>query len=151
MRNKRFLIVMSGALIFGLLAAFSVSRYLSSAQANTGNSTKVAVAKVDIPLGTKIIPEQVGEVEFASNTIPDGAFESVDKLVGRVAIVNIAARETITDTKLAPAGTDGGLTALIPEGYRAMTVKVDDASGVSGLVQLGAFVDVVVVIDLKEY
>ena len=150
MRNKRFLIVMSGALIFGLLAAFSVSRYLSSAQANTGNNTKVAVAKVDIPLGTKIIPEQVGEVEFPSNTIPDGAFESVDKLVGRVAIVNIAARETITDTKLAPAGTDGGLTALIPEGYRAMTVKVDDASGVSGFIQPGAIVDVVVVIDPKE-
>ena len=98
MRNKRFLIVMSGALIFGLLAAFSVSRYLSSAQANTGNFTKIAVAKVDIPLGTKIIPEQIGEVEFPSNTIPDGAFESVDKFIGRVAVVNIAAREATVHT-----------------------------------------------------
>jgi pilus assembly protein CpaB len=147
MRNKRFLIVMTGALVFGLLAAFSVSRYLSSAQANTGNFTKVAVAKVDIPLGTKIIPEQVSEVEFQSNTIPDGAFTSAEKLVGRVAIVNIAAREAITDIKLAPEGTDGGLTAVIPEGYRAMTVKVDDAVGVSGFIQPGALVDVVVVID----
>ncbi|HEV7375350.1 MAG TPA: Flp pilus assembly protein CpaB [Pyrinomonadaceae bacterium] len=149
MRNKRFLIVMTGALVFGLLAAFSVSRYLSSAQANS-NATKVAVAKVDIPLGTKIIPEQVGEVELQSNTIPDGAFESAEKLVGRVAIVNIAAREAITDTKLAPQGTEGGLTALIPEGYRAMTVKVDDAAGVSGFIQPGTLVDVVVVIDPKE-
>ncbi|MDT4953036.1 MAG: pilus assembly protein CpaB [Acidobacteriota bacterium] len=147
MRNKRFLIVMTGALVFGLLAAFSVSRYLSSAQANTSNFTKVAVAKVDIPLGTKIIPEQVSEVEFQSNTIPDGAFTSAEKLVGRVAIVNIAAREAITDIKLAPEGTDGGLTAVIPEGYRAMTVKVDDAVGVSGFIQPGALVDVVVVID----
>jgi pilus assembly protein CpaB len=149
MRNKRFLIVMTGALVFGLLAAFSVSRYLSSAQANS-NATKVAIAKVDIPLGTKIIPEQVGEVELQSNTIPDGAFESAEKLVGRVAIVNIAAREAITDTKLAPEGTEGGLTALIPEGYRAMTVKVDDAAGVSGFIQPGTLVDVVVVIDPKE-
>ena len=149
MRNKRFLIVMTGALVFGLLAAFSVSRYLSSAQANS-NATKVAIAKVDIPLGTKIIPEQVGEVELQSNTIPDGAFESAEKLVGRVAIVNIAAREAITDTKLAPQGTEGGLTALIPEGYRAMTVKVDDAAGVSGFIQPGTLVDVVVVIDPKE-
>jgi pilus assembly protein CpaB len=149
MRNKRFLIVMTGALVFGLLAAFSVSRYLSSAQANT-NVTKVAVAKVDIPLGTKIIAEQVGEVEVPSGTIPDGAFESAGKLVGRVAIVNIAAREAITDTKLAPQGTEGGLTALIPEGYRAMTVKVDDAAGVSGFIQPGTLVDVVVVIDPKE-
>ena len=149
MRNKRFLIVMVGALVFGLLAAFSVSRYLSSAQANN-NVTKIAVAKVDIPMGTKIIPEQVGEVEFPSNSIPDGAFESADKLVGRVTVVQIAARETITDAKLAPEGTDGGLTAIIPEGYRAMTVKVDDASGVSGFIQPGALVDVVVVIDPKE-
>jgi pilus assembly protein CpaB len=123
---------------------------LSSAQANTSNFTKVAVAKVDIPLGTKIIPEQIGEVEFPSNTIPDGAFESAGKLVGRVAIVNIAAREAITDSKLAPQGTEGGLTALIPEGYRAMTVKVDDAAGVSGFIQPGTLVDVVVVIDPKE-
>src|SRR5947209_2480827 len=150
MRNKRFFIVMTGALIFGLLAAFSVSRYLSSAQANTGNLTKVAVAKVDIPIGTKIIPEQITEAEFPSNGIPDGAFESVEKLIGRVTITNVAAREAITDSNLAPAGTDGGLTAIIPEGYRAMTVKVDDASGVSGFIQPVAIVDVVVVIDPKE-
>jgi pilus assembly protein CpaB len=151
MRNKRFLIVMAGALIFGLLAAFSVRRYLSSAQANHGsNSTKIVIAKVDIPLGTKIISEQIGEVEFPSDSIPDGAFESADKLIGRVAVVQIAAREAITDSKLAPEGTEGGLTAIIPEGYRAMTVKVDDASGVSGFIQPGAIVDVVVVIDPKE-
>ena len=149
MRNKRFLIVMAGALVFGLLAAFSVSRYLSSAQA-TSNTVKVAVARVEIPIGTKIIEEQVMEMEFPANSTPDGTFESAGKLVGRVAIVQIAPREAITDSKLAPEGTAGGLTATIPEGYRAMTVKVDDAAGISGFIQPGALVDVVVVIDPKE-
>ena len=150
MRNKRFLIVMVGALVFGLLAAFSVSRYMSSVQAGNGSLTKIAVAKVDIPLGTKIIAEQVGEVEVPAGTTPDGTFESAAKLVGRVAVVNIAPREAITDAKLAPEGTEGGLTAVIPEGYRAMTVKVDDAVGVSGFIQPGAVVDVVVVIDPRD-
>ena len=59
MRNKRFLLVLAGALIFGLLAAVSVSRYLSSAQAVTKDLHKVAVAKVAIPVGSKITPEQV--------------------------------------------------------------------------------------------
>ncbi|MEN3325334.1 MAG: hypothetical protein V7638_141, partial [Acidobacteriota bacterium] len=59
MRNKRFLIVLVGALIFGVLAAVSVSKYLSSAQAYTKNLNKVAVAKVPIPLGSKIIAEQI--------------------------------------------------------------------------------------------
>ena len=49
MRNKRFFIVLAGALLFGLLAAVSVSRYLSSAQAYTKNLNRVTVAKVAIP------------------------------------------------------------------------------------------------------
>jgi pilus assembly protein CpaB len=147
MRNKRFLIVLVGALIFGLLAAVSVSRYLSGAQAYAKNLNTVVVAKVEIPLGTKIIAEQVDTVQVPAGTTPDGTFESIDKLVGRVAVVNIAPRETITDTKLAPEGTAGGLSSVIPEGYRAMTVKVDDAAGISGFIQPGASVDVVVVIN----
>lgn len=147
MRNKRFLIVLAGALIFGLLAAVSVSRYLSGAQAYANNLNTVVVAKVEIPLGTKIIAEQVETVQVPAGTTPDGTFEAVDKLVGRVAVVNIAPRETITDTKLAPEGTAGGLSSVIPEGYRAMTVKVDDAAGISGFIQPGTTVDVVVVIN----
>jgi pilus assembly protein CpaB len=123
MRNKRFLIVLVGALIFGVLAAVSVSRYLSRAQAYTNNLNKVAVAKVAIPLGSKIIPEQIMVVQFPKESTPDGAFDSPEKLAGRVAVMNIAAREPITESRLAPEGTAAGLSAVIPEGYRAMTVN----------------------------
>ena len=150
MRNKRFFIVLVGALIFGVLAAISVSRYLSSAQAYTKNLSKVAVAKVQIPLGTKIVAEQVTVVQFPKESTPDGTFETPEKLVGRVAVVNISAREPITESRLAPEGTAAGLSAVIPEGYRAMTVKVDDAAGISGFIQPGTLVDVVVVIDPRE-
>ncbi len=150
MRNKRFFIVLAGALLFGLLAAVSVSRYLSSAQAYTKNLNRVAVAKVAIPVGTKIIAEQVGMVQFPKESTPDGSFDSAEKLVGRVAVANIAPRETITEARLAPIGTAGGLSAVIPEGYRAMTVKVDDVVGISGFIMPDALVDVVVVIDPDE-
>jgi pilus assembly protein CpaB len=150
MRNKRFFIVLVGALIFGVLAAVSVSRYLSSAQAYTKNLNRVAVAKVAIPIGTKIIPEQITVVQFPRESTPDGAFDSAEKLAGRVAVVNIGAREPITESRLAAEGTAAGLSAIIPEGYRAMTVKVDDAAGISGFIQPGALVDVVVTIDPRE-
>lgn len=150
MRNKRFFLVLVGALIFGVLAAVSVSRYLSSAQAYTKNLNKIAVAKVPIPIGSKIIPEQIMVVQFPKESTPDGVFESPEKLAGRVAVMNIAAREPITESRLAPEGTAAGLSAIIPEGYRAMTVKVDDAAGISGFIMPGAFVDVVVVIDPRE-
>lgn len=146
MRNKRFFVVLAGALLFGLLAAVSVSRYLSSAQAYTKSLRGVAVAKVAIPVGTKIIAEQLTLVQFPQESTPDGAFDSVEKLAGRVAVVNIAPREPITEARLAPEGTAGGLSAIIPEGYRAMTVKVDDVVGISGFIMPGTLVDIVVVI-----
>jgi pilus assembly protein CpaB len=105
------------------------------------------VAKVAIPIGSKIIPEQIMVVQFPKESTPDGAYDSAEKLAGRVAVVNIAAREPITESRLAAEGTAAGLSAIIPEGYRAMTVKVDDAAGISGFIQPGTLVDVVVTID----
>jgi len=130
-----------------VLAAVSVSKYLSSAQAYTKNLNNVAVAKVAIPIGSKIVAEQIMVVQFPKESTPDGAFDSPEKLAGRVAVVNIAAREPITELRLAAEGTAAGLAAIIPEGYRAMTVKVDDAAGISGFIQPGTLVDVVVTID----
>ena len=150
MRNKRFFIVLVGALLFGLLAAVSVSRYLSSAQATVKEFNRVTVAKVPIPVGTKLIPEQLMVVQFSKESTPDGAFESPDKLVGRVAVVNIAVREPVTEPRLAPEGTAAGLSAIIPEGYRAMTVAVNDVVGISGFIMPGTLVDVVVVIDPQQ-
>jgi pilus assembly protein CpaB len=120
---------------------------LSSAQAYSKNLNKVAVAKVAIPVGTKIVPEQITIVQFPKESTPDGTFEVADKLNGRVAVVNIGPREPVTESRLAPEGSAGGLSAVIPEGYRAMTVKVDDVVGISGLIMPGTLVDVVVVID----
>jgi pilus assembly protein CpaB len=146
MRNKRILFVLFGAAAFGLVAAVAVSRYLSNAQALTRDMRKVVVAKVDVPLGTKLVGEQLSTVQMPSDATPDGAFEDADKLVGRVVTINVAAREPVTDFKLAPEGSAAGLSAVIPEGYRAMTVKVDDVVGVAGFARPGSLVDVVVVI-----
>jgi pilus assembly protein CpaB len=147
MRNKRLLFVLGSAVVFGLLAAVSVSRYLSDAQASARNMNNVVVAKVDIPLGTKIEAEQLSTVQFPADAMPEGTFDKADKLVGRVAVVGVAAREPVTDFKLAPEGSQGGISAVIPAGYRAMTVKVDDVIGVAGFLTPGTMVDVLTVID----
>ena len=148
MRNKRLVIALLAAIGFGLIAALSVSRYLSSAQAYTRNLNNVVVAKVDIPVGSKIVAEQLAVAQFPRNVTPDGAFPAIDdKLIGRVATIRISAREPITESRLAPVGSAGGLSSVIPDGYRAMTVKVDDVVGISGFIMPGTLVDVVVVID----
>ncbi len=148
MRNKRLIIAMLAAVAFGLIAAVSVSRYLQAAQLYTKNLTNVVVAKVEIPIGTRIVPEQLSVVQFPKAVAPDGTFAVIDdQLIGRVAITRISPREPVTEYRLAAIGAAGGLSSVIPDGYRAMTVKVDDVVGVSGFIQPGTLVDVVVTIN----
>ena len=145
MRNKRLIIALLAAVAFGLIAAVSVSQYLARAQAYTKNLGQVVVAKVEIPVGSRIIAEQLTVAQFPRNVIPEGAISSMEKLVDRVAIVRIGPREPVTENRLAPVGAAGGLSSVIPEGYRAMTVKVDEVVGVSGFIMPGTLVDIVVV------
>src|SRR6266508_825795 len=146
MRNKRLIIALTGAVICGLVGVMLVTRYLSNVQAFTKDLGNGVVAKAEIPLGEKITAEQLTLASIPNGSAPEGVFRKMDDVVGRVAITPIGVRETITNMKLAPAGTGAGLSAVIPEGYRAMTVKVDDVVGVSGFIMPGSFVDVVAII-----
>ncbi|HEY8412194.1 MAG TPA: Flp pilus assembly protein CpaB [Pyrinomonadaceae bacterium] len=148
MRNKRLLIAVSAAIVFGSVAAVSVYRYLARAQAYTKNLNNVVVAKVDIPIGERIIAEKLAVVQLPRTAAPDGTFARIDEnVVGRVAVTRIAAREPVTEGRLAPLGSAAGLSSVIPEGYRAMNVRVDDVVGISGFIMPGTLVDIVVVID----
>ena len=146
MRNKRLIIALLAAITFGLIAAVSVKQYLLSAQAFS-RTNEVVVAKVAIPVGSRLIAEQLTVAQFPADVTPEGSITKIDPtLLDRVVVTAISPREPITEAKLAPVGSLGGLSSVIPEGYRAMTVKVDDVVGVSGFIMPGTLVDVVVVI-----
>ena len=144
--NKRLIIALTGAVLFGVFAVALVTTYLSRAQAYTKSLNNVVVAKEAIPVGAKITAEQLTTTPIPNGSTPPGAFREPEKVVGRVAVIPIGVLETVTETKLAAEGLGGGLSAVIPEGYRAMTVKVDDVVGINGFVMPGSFVDVVVTI-----
>ena len=146
MRNKRLIIALAGAVLCGVLGVMLVTRYLANVQAYTRDLGNVVVAKVEIPLGEKITADQLTLAPIPNGSAPEGAFRKIAEVEGRVAITPIGVREPVTAIKLAPEGVGGGLSAVIPEGYRAMTVKVDDIVGVSGFVMPGSYVDVVAVI-----
>ncbi|HJX91172.1 MAG TPA: Flp pilus assembly protein CpaB [Pyrinomonadaceae bacterium] len=146
MRNKRLILALTGAVLCGVLGVTLVTRYIASAQQFTKDLNNVVVAKTEIPLGAKIVAEQLSFAPIPNGSTPEGVFRKMEEVVGRVAVTPIGVREPITNMKLAPEGVGAGLTAVIPEGYRAMTVKVDDVVGVSGFVMPGSYVDVVAVI-----
>ncbi len=83
MRNKRLIIALFAAVAFGLIAAISVSRYLASAQAYTKNLANVVVAKVEIPIGTRIVPEQLAVAQFPKTVAPEGTFAVIDDKLHR--------------------------------------------------------------------
>lgn len=149
MRNKALIVVLVGAVIFGLIAAVSVSRFLTQLR-GSGKLGNVVIAKSEIPQGEKINADQLTTVQLPSAVMPEGGYDSPEKVVGRVAGARITPREMITQSKLAPLGATAGLSALIPEGYRAMTVKVEDEAEVAGFLTPGTQVDVLAVINSQN-
>src|SRR5262245_34707837 len=131
MRNKALMFVLSGAVISGLIAAVSVSHFLAEIR-GAGNLSNIVAAKTEIAAGETIVAEQLTMVRLPRSATPEGVYDSHEKVIGRVATERIAPRELITRFRLAPEGAASGLSALIPEGYRAMTVKVDDDGEMAG-------------------
>src|ERR1044072_5885089 len=142
MRNKRLILALTGAVLCGLLAVMLVTRYLASVQNYARDLNNVVVAKTEIPVGAKITAEQVTLLPIPNGSAPEGAFRKLEDAVDRVAVIPIGVREPVTNLKLAPAGTESGLSAVIPPGYRALTVKAEEIVGVSGVVMTGSYVAV---------
>src|SRR5262249_28776264 len=146
MRNKRLIMALTGAVVCGLLGVMLVTQYLSNVRNYARDLGEVVVAKTEVPLGQKITADELAMLPMPNGSTPEGAFRKIDEVGGRVEISPIGVRQPVTKLKLAPDGTGGGLSAVIPQGYRAMTVKVDDIVGVSGFIMPGSFVDVVAII-----
>jgi len=142
MKNKRAVIVMTLAILFGLAAVVLASNWLLKQPATT--SGRIVVAATDINIGQRLTPEMLKLVEWPAHSVPKGAFDDAQKLGGRVLKTSILVGEPLSEAKLAPAGTLGGLSALITEGKRAITVRVNDVIGVAGFALPGNYVDIIV-------
>ena len=105
----------------------------------------IAVATEDLHRGAKLTKEDIKQVPFLKDSMPQGTHTDAAKLVGRTIIQSLKKTEPILESKLAPTGTTaGGLAVIITPEKRAMSVKVDKVIGVSGFVKSGHLVDVLV-------
>ena len=142
MKNSRAIIMLAIAMLAGLAAVVFASRWL--VQTSSGAVTQVAVATDDINLGEPISGAMVHTVNWPTDSIPPGAFTNPKALDGRVVRTSLQRGEPVLESKLAPVGTKGGLSAVIGEGHRAITVRVNDVVGVAGFALPGNYVDVIV-------
>lgn len=141
MKNLKALLLLVLAIGAGVVAA------VYAAMTATGSSvatTRVVVAAQDIEPGGKLSAPLLALVEWPAGSVPAGAFTDVRALEDRVVRTALARGEPLVQRKLMPAGAQGGLSAVIAEGKRAMTVRVNDVVGVAGFALPGTHVDVMV-------
>jgi pilus assembly protein CpaB len=108
------------------------------------------VAAKDVPEGVMIDRMALVVVQWPAGTQPVGAYSSVDSVVSRVTRVPVYKGEAIVPGRLAPEGTGAGLAVRITPGKRAYGIRVNDLSGLAGLVQPNSRVDIMVVVTDPE-
>ena len=142
--NRRFLIALAGAVVFGLLAIYLAQVYLQQRTERiiAEKETKVIIANTDIPMGTQINAEQVREASYPKELVPEGAMLKKGEVINRVTLANITAKTLVLGNQLAGLGAQPGLPGIITEGMRSVSVRVDEASGVAGFIAPGTYVDV---------
>jgi pilus assembly protein CpaB len=130
------------AVLLGAMAVTLAAQWLGR-QADIATN-RVVVAARDIQLGSPLTPDMLTTVEWPSGSLPTGAINDPVELGDRVVKTTLTRGEPVLESKLAPKGTKGGLSAVIAEGKRAITVKVNEVVGVAGFALPGNHVDIMV-------
>ena len=144
--NRRFLFSLLGAVLCGLIAIWIAQRIIiKGREQDPSNFTKVLVAAGPIAPGTTITDKMVKLVEVRKNSFPTGATADLNQVIGKQVKAEIVANDYVLPQRL--VGTNASaLLGLLPEGVRAMSIRVDEASSIAGFANPGNYVDVVAVL-----
>lgn len=149
MKQHRTLVVMTIAVAVAAIATFGVQQAIARMplkQVEVG-SVPVVVAAKAVPMGTRLTRDHLKVAAWPARTPVPGAFADPALLVDRGAIVPIGEHEPITAGKVAGPEAGAGLPPIIPEGMRAISVRVNEVVGVAGFVLPGTRVDVLVAVN----
>lgn len=153
MGNLKAVVPIAVSLIIAIAGSFFLYQWIQRqrgpkevVQVQT-EAVPIAVAAADLPWGTKLKPEMIKTAPFLKESMPQGHFANANDLVGRVVVAPLKANDPITEHKLAPISIEtGGVAAVLGQGKRAVAVKGDKVIGLSGLVNPGNRVDVLVTV-----
>lgn len=148
MRNKLVFIL---AVLFGLAAALGVFKYLGNlkdAYRSSGNFQQVVVAKQIISPKTLVTDQMVKVKDIPVELIQPGTVMEPQDVVGKISRTELYPEEPILLSRLHKDNDlSGGLALAVPDGQRALTVAVDEVSGVAGMLRPGDHVDILATFD----
>ena len=151
MRSRRLIIVLLLALASGLAAGWLALNYLrqpnSPISTSAPDAVEVVVASRDLPVGHVLEVADIKVAQWPGDAVPEGYSSSVDEVLGRGLIQRVAMNEPLMPAKIALKEAGGGLPIVIPEGMRAVSIRVDEVIQVAGFVGPGTRVDVLVTLE----
>jgi pilus assembly protein CpaB len=144
MNRSRLLMIGGLALAVGLLVSFTVYNRLRifAGASNDARGVPVVVAADDIQVGARLEAHDVKVITLPQTAIPPGYFSRTSQVLGRGAVLPLSQGEFVLPSKLAALNAGAGLPSMIPQGMRAVSVRVNDVVSVAGFVQPGTHVDV---------
>jgi len=149
--RKQALIPLAIGLVVGLAALKLgydyVVRMQKRSPTSSGPVKKVVVASRALALGTKLTDKDLMVVDMPDMLVPTGAYGETKELLGQMIKISLPAKLPVLEEMVGPGK---GFQGVIPEGYRAYTVKVDEFSGVAGLLKPGDRVDVVGTFNVRD-
>ena len=146
--DKKGVALLFVAIVLAIAAGGAVYYYLQSmptAEASAPETVPVVVAAKDMTFGTTIEEQHLKVVAFPKEALPTGYFASTDTVLNQTTKVFLVENEPILASKLSAIG--GGLSVRVPANMRAMSIKINEVTGVSGFVLPGDRVDVVVTVE----
>jgi pilus assembly protein CpaB len=143
MRNRIFAVLALAVLAGGGLA-YGTYNVINAQPVKTVSAPTqpIVVAAADLSLGTELKKEDLTVMNFPAGKAPEGSFASAAEIIGRGIIVPIVKNEPVLRAKLASKEAGSGLPPVIPDGMRAVSVRVNEVIGVAGYVLPGTRVDV---------
>jgi pilus assembly protein CpaB len=145
-KQHRTLIVMLVAVVTAALGSYGIYRAVLQMPVREVEvaSVQIVVAAQPLAMGTRLQANNLRLVAWPSRNPVAGAFTDIKDLVDRGVISPIGENEPITTSKVASLEAGAGLPPVIPEGMRAISVRVNEVVGVAGFVVPGTLVDVLV-------
>jgi pilus assembly protein CpaB len=142
MRNIRPIAMIAFSALLGLVAVALAANWLKNQEAS--DTLQVVVANRDLPMGTRLQADMLETVRWPKSAPIVSPLTAIEQANERVINVQILRGEPLLKNKLAAVGEIGGLSSVLREGRRAVTVKVNEVMGVAGFALPGNYVDLMV-------
>ncbi len=150
MKPKAIIPLVLGVCVGGIAIKLVLNVVANAQGASQANMAKCAVAKVDIGFAEEITAEKLVLKDWPKDSLPEQHFEDLEELQNRVTNMFIPKDVPIYPTMLAQVGTPPGIQTRIKPGYRAVSVGIDEVTGVAYQLKPGDWVDVISLVERRR-